>query len=332
MSLVPTRMTAIVIRAPGGPDMLVPEERPVPPPGQHEVLVKVAAAGVNRPDVMQRRGLYPPPPGATDIPGLEIAGEVVALGPKVERWKIGDKVMGLVIGGGYAQFCPLHERHALPIPPTLSLIEAAALPETTFTVWHNVFERGALKAGETLLVHGGSSGIGTVSIQLAKAMGARVITTAGTPEKCEACRRLGADVAVNYKDEDFVAATKAATQGHGADVILDMVGGDYIERNYEAAAVEGRVVQIAFAGSPKATVDFRRIMLKRLIHTGSTLRARSIDDKAAIARAVEQHALPLIASGRVKPVIDSTFALDEAALAHARMESSVHIGKIVLTL
>jgi NADPH2:quinone reductase len=332
MSPVPTRMTAIVIRAPGGPDMLVPEERPVPPPGQHEVLVKVAAAGVNRPDVMQRRGLYPPPPGATDIPGLEIAGEVVALGPKVERWKIGDKVMGLVIGGGYAQFCPLHERHALPIPPTLSLIEAAALPETTFTVWHNVFERGALKAGETLLVHGGSSGIGTVSIQLAKAMGARVITTAGTPEKCEACRRLGADVAVNYKDEDFVAATKAATQGHGADVILDMVGGDYIERNYEAAAVEGRVVQIAFAGSPKATVDFRRIMLKRLIHTGSTLRARSIDDKAAIARAVEQHALPLIASGRVKPVIDSTFALDEAALAHARMESSVHIGKIVLTL
>jgi NADPH2:quinone reductase len=325
-------MTAIVIRAPGGPDMLVPEERPVPPPGQHEVLVKVAAAGVNRPDVMQRRGLYPPPPGATDIPGLEIAGEVVALGPKVERWKIGDKVMGLVIGGGYAQFCPLHERHALPIPPTLSLIEAAALPETTFTVWHNVFERGALKARETLLVHGGSSGIGTVSIQLAKAMGARVITTAGTPEKCEACRRLGADVAVNYKDEDFVAATKAATQGHGADVILDMVGGDYIERNYEAAAVEGRVVQIAFAGSPKATVDFRRIMLKRLIHTGSTLRARSIDDKAAIARAVEQHALPLIAAGRVKPVIDSTFALDEAALAHARMESSAHIGKIVLTL
>jgi putative PIG3 family NAD(P)H quinone oxidoreductase len=332
MSPVPTRMTAIVIRAPGGPDKLVPEERPVPPPGEHEVLVKVAAAGVNRPDVMQRRGLYPPPPGATDIPGLEIAGEVVALGPKVERWKIGDKVMGLVIGGGYAQFCPLHERHALPIPPTLSLIEAAALPETTFTVWHNVFERGALKAGETLLVHGGSSGIGTVSIQLAKAMGARVITTAGTPEKCEACRRLGADVAVNYKDEDFVAATKAATQGHGADVILDMVGGDYIERNYEAAAVEGRVVQIAFAGSPKATVDFRRIMLKRLTHTGSTLRARSIDDKAAIARAVEQHALPLIAAGRVKPVIDSTFALEEAALAHARMESSVHIGKIVLTL
>ncbi len=332
MSPVPIRMTAIVIRAPGGPDMLVPEERPVPPLGEHEVLVKVTAAGVNRPDVMQRKGLYPPPSGATDIPGLEIAGEVVALGPKVERWKIGDKVMGLVVGGGYAQFCPLHERHALPISATLSLIEAAALPETTFTVWHNVFERGALKGGETLLVHGGSSGIGTISVQLAKAMGARVIATAGTAAKCEACRRLGADVAVNYKEEDFVAATKAATQGRGADVILDMVGGDYIERNYEAAAVEGRVVQIAFAGSPKATVDFRRIMLKRLTHTGSTLRARSVEDKAAIARAVEQHALPLIAAGRVKPVIDSTFALKEAAIAHARMESSVHIGKIVLIL
>jgi NADPH2:quinone reductase len=332
MSTVPARMTAIVIRAPGGPDMLVPEERPVPPPGEHEVLVKVAASGVNRPDVMQRKGLYPPPPGATDIPGLEIAGEVVALGPKVERWKPGDKVMGLVVGGGYAQFCPLHERHALPIPENLSLIEAAAVPETFFTVWHNVFERGALKAGETLLVHGGSSGIGTAAIQLAKANGARVITTAGTPDKCQACRRLGADVAVNYRDEDFVAATKAATQGRGADVILDMVGGDYIERNYEAAAVEGRVVQIAFQGSPKAMVDFRRIMLKRLHHTGSTLRARSVEDKGAIARAVEQHVLPLIAAGRVKPVIDSTFALEQAALAHARMESSAHIGKIVLTL
>jgi len=332
MSTVPTQMTAIVIRAPGGPDMLEPQERPVPPPGEHEVLVKIAAAGVNRPDVMQRKGLYPPPPGATDIPGLEIAGEVVALGAKVERWKPGDKVMGLVIGGGYAQFCPVHESHALPIPQNLSLIEAAAIPETIFTVWHNVFERGGLKAGETLLVHGGSSGIGTAAIQLAKARGARVITTAGTPDKCQACRRLGADVAVNYKDEDFVAATKAATHGRGADVILDMVGGDYIERNYEAAAVEGRVVQIAFAGSPKATVDFRRIMLKRLIHTGSTLRARSVEDKAAIARAVEQHVLPLIAAGRVKPVIDSSFALAQAALAHARMESSAHIGKIVLTL
>jgi NADPH2:quinone reductase len=325
-------MTAIVIRSPGGPEMLVPQERPVPVPGEHEVLVKVAAAGVNRPDVMQRKGLYPPPPGATDIPGLEIAGEVVGLGAKVGRWKIGDKVLGLVVGGGYAQFCPVHETHALPVPPNLSLIEAAAIPETVFTVWHNVFQRGALKAGETLLVHGGSSGIGTAAIQLAKASGARVIVTAGTADKCQACRALGADVAINYKEEDFVAATKAATHGRGADVILDMVGGDYIERNYEAAAVEGRVVQIAFVGSPKATVDFRRIMLKRLTHTGSTLRARSVEDKAAIAHAVEQHALPLIAAGRFKPVIDSTYALAEAALAHARMESSAHIGKIVLTL
>ena len=332
MSTVPARMTAIVIRSPGGPEVLEPQERPVPVLGEHEVLVKVAAAGVNRPDVMQRKGLYPPPPGATDIPGLEIAGEVVALGPKVERWKPGDKVMGLVVGGGYAQFCPVHEGLALPIPENLSLIEAAALPETVFTVWHNVFERGALKAGETLLVHGGSSGIGTVAIQLAKANGARAITTAGTSEKCQACRGLGADVAINYKDEDFVAATKAATKGRGADVILDMVGGDYIERNYEAAATEGRVVQIAFQGSPKATVDFRRIMLKRLTHTGSTLRARAVEDKAAIARAVEQHVLPLIAAGRMKPVIDSTFALGEAAAAHARMETSAHIGKIVLTL
>jgi putative PIG3 family NAD(P)H quinone oxidoreductase len=331
MSPLPASMTAIAIRAPGGPEMLVPEDRPLPAMADHEVLVKVAAAGVNRPDVMQRKGLYPPPPGATDIPGLEIAGEVVALGAKATRWKLGDHVMALVVGGGYAQFCPAHESHALPIPPNLSLIEAAAIPETFFTVWHNVFERGGLKAGETLLVHGGSSGIGTAAIQLAKAKGARVITTAGTEEKCQACRRLGADVAVNYKSEDFVAATKAATQGRGANVILDMVGGDYIERNYEAAAVEARVVQIAFQGSPKATVDFRRIMLKRLTHTGSTLRARSVEDKGAIARALEAGALPLIAEGRVKPVIDSTFPLAGAAAAHARMESSQHIGKIVLT-
>jgi NADPH2:quinone reductase len=325
-------MTAIAIRAPGGPDMLVAEERPVPAPGEQEVLVKIEAAGVNRPDVMQRKGLYPPPPGATDIPGLEIAGTIVGLGAGATRWKLGDKVMGLVVGGGYAQFCPVHESHALPIPPGLSPIEAAAVPETFFTVWYNVFERGHLEAGETLLVHGGSSGIGTAAIQLAKARGARVITTAGSAEKCQACTRLGADVAVNYKEEDFVAATKSATGGRGAEVILDMVGGDYIERNYEAAAVEGRVVQIAFQGSPKATVDFRRIMLKRLHHTGSTLRARSIADKGAIARAVEQNVLPLIAAGRAKPVIDSTFALAQAAQAHARMETSAHIGKIVLTL
>jgi NADPH2:quinone reductase len=325
-------MTVIAIRAPGGPDMLVAEERDVPRPAEGEVLVKVAAAGVNRPDVMQRQGLYPPPKGATDIPGLEIAGTVAAFGAGVKRWKIGDTVMALVVGGGYAQYCPAHETHCLPVPPGVSMAEAAAIPETFFTVWYNAFERGRLKAGETLLVHGGSSGIGTAAIQIAKAFGARVITTAGSAEKCEACRKLGADLAVNYKNEDFVAASKGATAGKGADVILDMVGGDYIERNYEAAAVEGRVVQIGFQGSPKATVDFRRLMLKRLTHTGSTLRARSVADKGVIARAVEDHVLPLVAAGRVRPLIDSTFPLAQAAAAHSRMETSQHIGKIVLTV
>jgi NADPH:quinone reductase len=332
MPPLPTEMTAIAIRAPGGPEVLVPERRPLPRLADGEVLVKVKAAGVNRPDVMQRQGLYPPPAGATDIPGLEIAGEVVALGPGAARWKLGDEVMALVVGGGYAEYCPAHESHALPLPRGLTPIEAAAIPETFFTVWHNAFERGRLRAGETLLVHGGSSGIGTAAIQLAKAFGARVVTTAGSAEKCDACRQLGADVAVNYKAQDFVAATKAATDGKGADVVLDMVGGDYIERNYEAAAVEGRIVQIAVQSSAKATVDFRRIMLKRLTHTGSTLRARSVPDKGAIARAVEQHVLPLIAAGKVRPVIDSTFPLAQASAAHARMEASAHIGKIVLVV
>jgi NADPH:quinone reductase len=329
---LPTEMTVIAIRAPGGPEVLVPERRPLPAIADDEVLVRVAAAGVNRPDVMQRLGLYPPPKGATDIPGLEIAGEVVAVGAGVKRWNSGDKVMALVVGGGYAEYCPAHEGHCLPLPAGLTLVEAAAIPETFFTVWHNVFERGRLEAGETLLVHGGSSGIGTAAIQLAKAFGARVVTTAGSAEKCAACRRLGADLAVNYKTEDFVAATKASTDGKGADVVLDMVGGDYIERNYEAAAVEGRVVQIAFLRSPKATVDFLRIMLKRLTHTGSTLRARSSPDKAAIARAVETNVLPLVAAGKVKPLIDSTFPLADAAAAHARMEAGRHIGKIVLVV
>jgi NADPH2:quinone reductase len=294
--------------------------------------VKVAAAGVNRPDVMQRMGLYPPPKGATDIPGLEIAGEVVALGAGATRWTIGDKVMALVVGGGYAEYCLAHESHCLPVPAGLSLAEAAAIPETVFTVWHNTFERGKLKAGETLLVHGGSSGIGTTAIQLAKAFGARVIVTAGTAEKCAACRKLGADVAVNYKAEDFVAATKAATGDRGADVILDMVGGDYIERNYEAAAVDGRIVQIAVQAGAKATINAARLMLKRLVHTGSTLRARSVADKGAIARAVEAQVLPLIAAGKVRPVMDSRYPLARAADAHARMEQSSHIGKIVLTV
>jgi NADPH:quinone reductase len=332
MPALPAEMTAIAIRAPGGPEMLVPEQRALPQPAAGEVLVKVAAAGVNRPDVVQRQGHYPPPKGATDIPGLEIAGEVVALGQGATRWKLGDQVMALVVGGGYAEYCPAHESHCLPVPAALTLTEAAAIPETFFTVWHNTFERGQLEAGETLLVHGGSSGIGTTAIQLAKAFGARVITTAGSADKCDACRKLGADVAVNYKSEDFVAATKSATGGKGADVILDMVGGDYIERNYEAAAVDGRIVQIAFLASPKATVDFRRIMMKRLTHTGSTLRARSVPDKGAIARAVEERVLPLIVAGKARPVMDSTFPLAQAAAAHARMEASAHIGKIVLVV
>jgi NADPH2:quinone reductase len=328
MAALPTTMTVIGIKAPGGPDMLVPEERPVPTPGDGEILVKVAAAGVNRPDVMQRQGNYPPPPGAPDIPGLEIAGDVVALGPNVKRWTTGDKVMALVIGGGYAEYALAHESHALPIDG-LSVVEAAAIPETFFTVWHNTFERGVLKAGETVLVHGGTSGIGTTAIQLAKAFGARVITTAGSDEKCEACRKLGADIAINYRTQDFVAITKEAG---GADLIIDIVGGDYVGRNYEAAKVEGRIVQVAFQGSYKATVDFRRLMLKRLHHTGSTLRSRSVADKGAIAGAVEQHALALIRAGKVRPVIFKTFPLREADKAHALMESSLHIGKIVLTI
>ncbi len=332
MTPIPARMTAIGIRAPGGPDVLVAEERPVPTPGPGEILVAVEAAGVNRPDVLQRQGLYPPPKGAPDIPGLEIAGRVAACGAGVQRWRAGDRVAALVIGGGYAEYCLSHETHALPVPTNLTPVEAAAVPETFFTVWHNVFERGGLKSGETLLVHGGSSGIGTTAIQLAKAFGARVITTAGSAEKCAACRALGADLAIDYKSEDFVAATKSATDGRGVDVILDMVGGDYIERNFEAAAVEGRIVQIGFQGSPRASVDFRRILLKRLHHTGSTLRSRSVADKAAIARAVEEKLWPLIAAGRVRPVMDRTFPLAAAADAHARMESSAHIGKIVLTI
>ncbi|HEY1475106.1 MAG TPA: NAD(P)H-quinone oxidoreductase [Pseudolabrys sp.] len=331
MTALPTRMTAIGIKAPGGPEALAAEQRAVPTPGTAEILVKVAAAGVNRPDVMQRQGLYPPPPGAPDIPGLEIAGEVVALGPDVKRWKVGDRVMALVVGGGYAEYCLAHESHALPLSG-VSMVEAAAVPETFFTVWHNMVERGGLKRGDTFLVHGGTSGIGTTAIQLAKALGARVIATAGSAEKCDACRKLGADVAVNYKTEDFVAATKAATGDKGANVILDMVGGGYIARNYEAAAVEGRIVQIAFQGGPKAEVNFMRMMLKRLHHTGSTLRSRSVADKGAIARAVEDNALPLIVAGAVKPVIYKTFPLAEAAAAHALMETSAHIGKIVLTL
>jgi len=329
---LPKSMTAIAIREPGGPEVLVPQQQPVPAPGEGEILVKVAAAGVNRPDVMQRLGKYPPPQGATEIPGLEIAGEVVLVGPGVTRWNKGDQVMALVVGGGYAEYCLAFASHALPAPASVSIVEAAAIPETFFTVWHNVFDRGKLSVGETLLVHGGSSGIGTTAIQLGKAFGARVIVTAGTAEKCDACRKLGADLAINYNTEDFVALSKRATQGRGVELILDMVGGDYVGRNYEAAAVEGRIVQIAFQTSSRVTLDLMRLMLKRLTHTGSTLRARAVADKAAIAAAVEKNVLPLLASGRVKPPIDSTFPLAQASAAHARMESGKHIGKIVLTL
>ena len=327
---LPTRMTAIAISAPGGPEVLVPEERDVPKPGANEILVKVAAAGVNRPDVMQRKGQYPPPPGAPDIPGLEIAGEVAAVGGKAARWKVGDKVTALVAGGGYAEYCLADEAVALPVPKGFSMTEAAALPETFMTVWHNVFQRGALKSGETILIHGGSSGIGTAAIMLAKAFGAKVIVTAGSPQKCEACKKLGADFAIDYKTHDFVAATKEATGGRGADLILDMVGGDYVERNHDAAAVEGRIVQIATQQGFKVAINLLKIMQKRLTHTGSTLRPRPVADKAMIAHDLEHKAWPLLAAGKIKPVIDSTFPLKEASKAHARMESSAHVGKIVL--
>ncbi|AUC93198.1 MULTISPECIES: NAD(P)H-quinone oxidoreductase [Bradyrhizobium] len=332
MSNLPAQMTVVAISKPGGPEVLVPETRALPVPKAGEILVKVAAAGVNRPDVAQRSGSYPPPPGASDLPGLEIAGEVVALGEGAKH-KIGDKVMSLVAGGGYAQYCIAQDAQAMTVPSSLSMQEAGATPETLMTVWHNVFERGALKAGETLLIHGGSSGIGTMAIQLAKAFGAKVIVTVGSQDKADACLKLGADHAVNYKTEDFVEAVKTATGGAGANVILDMVGGDYIDRNYDAAAVEGRIVQIAFlSGTPKTTANFSKLMIKRLHHTGSTLRPRSNADKAAMVAAIEAKVLPLLREGRVKPLMDSTFPLEKAADAHRRMETSEHIGKIVLVV
>jgi putative PIG3 family NAD(P)H quinone oxidoreductase len=331
MEKLPAQMTVIGISKPGGPEVLLPETRSVPAPGANEILIKVAAAGVNRPDVAQRSGAYPPPPGASDLPGLEVAGEVVALGTGSSKHKIGDKVMSLVAGGGYAQYCIAQDAQAMAVPSVLSMKEAGAIPETLMTVWHNVFERGALKSGETLLIHGGSSGIGTMAIQLAKAFGAKVIVTVGSKEKADACLKLGADHAIDYKTQDFVAEVKTATSGAGANVILDMVGGDYIDRNYDAAAVDGRVVQIAFlSGQPKANVNFAKLMVKRLHHTGSTLRPRSNADKAAMVAAIEAKVMPLLREGRVKPLMDSTFPLEKAADAHRRMESSEHIGKIVL--
>jgi putative PIG3 family NAD(P)H quinone oxidoreductase len=332
MSTLPSSMTVIGIRAPGGPEMLVPEQRPVTPPGPGEILIKVAAAGVNRPDVRQRQGTYPPPKGATDIPGLEVAGEVAALGQGVKRWKLGNKVCALVVGGGYAQYCLAFESHALPVPPSLTMVEAAAMPETFFTCWQNMFMRAQVRPGDWVLVHGGTSGIGTTAILLAKAFGANVVTTAGSAEKCEAARKLGADVAVNYRTEDFVEATKTATGGAGANLIVDIVGGDYVDRNYDAAADQGVIAQVSFTAGPKATANFARLMAKRLTHTGSTLRPRTVAEKAAIAQGIEAKVWPLVVAGRIKPVIDSTYPLAEASAAHARMESSQHIGKIVLTL
>ncbi|MBZ0215990.1 MAG: NAD(P)H-quinone oxidoreductase [Fimbriimonadaceae bacterium] len=331
MSLsLPESMTGIAISEPGDPTVLIPEQRVLPTPMPGEILVKVEAAGVNRPDVMQRMGLYPAPKGASDLPGLEIAGSIVKLGRDTSRYRLGDKICALAAGGGYAEYCVVPESNALPVPAGLSMIEAAALPETCFTVWHNVFERGALKSGETLLVHGGTSGIGTTAIMLATARGARVLTTAGSAEKCAFCEKLGAARAINYLEEDFPSVVKEVTQNHGADVILDMVGGDYIERNYDAAAIEGRIVQIALMRGRDAEVNFTRLMVKRLTHTGSTLRPRSVEFKGAIARQLEEHVWPLIAEGKFKPIIDSTFPLTAAADAHKRMESSKHIGKIML--
>ncbi|EJM99475.1 NAD(P)H-quinone oxidoreductase [Phyllobacterium sp. YR531] len=327
---IPTVMTAIEISSPGGPRVLKTAERPVPIPKPGELLVQVRSAGVNRPDVLQRQGHYPPPAGASDIPGLEIAGDVIATGEGVTRFRVGERITALVPGGGYAQYCTVHETNALPIPAGYGYIEAAAIPETFFTVWHNVFERGALQAGENFLVHGGSSGIGTTAIQLAKAFGATVFTTAGSDAKCEACVRLGADHAINYRDEDFVEVIKRITDGRGIDLTLDMVGGDYIGRNYDVAAIDGRIVQIAFLNGAKATTDITKLMVKRLQHTGSTLRTRTIEFKAGIARELEVKVWPLLAERKVAPVIDIVYPLHEAWRAHERMEDGQHIGKIVL--
>lgn len=328
--MIPEEMRVVAIREPGGPEVLVTERRPVPRPGAGQILIRVEVAGVNRPDALQRSGSYAPPPDASDLPGLEAAGEIVAVGPGVTRWSVGDAVCALLPGGGYAEFVVTAAEHALPIPTGLSVAEAAALPETFFTVWHNVIERGRLAEGESFLVHGGSSGIGTTAIQLAAARGARVFATAGSPEKCAACERLGAERTINYREEDFVDVVRDATGGRGVDLILDMVGGPYLPRDVRALAPEGRLVMIAFLGGPKAELNFAQVMTKRLTITGSTLRPQSVQSKARIAAALEREVWPLIEGGRIRPVMDRAFPLEEAAAAHARMESSAHIGKIVL--
>ncbi|MBS0974026.1 NAD(P)H-quinone oxidoreductase [Serratia rubidaea] len=329
---LPEQMRVIEIAAAGGPEMLQPAMRPLPEPAAGEILVRVAAAGVNRPDVLQRRGHYAPPPGASDIPGLEIAGEVVAVGEGVQHYRIGDSVCALIAGGGYAEYCRVHESNALPVPAGLSMTEAAAIPETFFTVWVNVFQRGHLQAGETVLIHGGTSGIGTVATLLAKAFCAHVITTVGSEEKRAASLALGADVAINYRTEDFVEQTMKATNGKGANVIVDLIAGEYVAKNYQAAAMDGRIVQIGTQNGVVKELNLMPLLLKRLTHTGSTLRARSVQDKAQIAADLRQKVWPLLERGAVKPHIFQTFPLEQAADAHRLMESSAHIGKIMLTL
>jgi NADPH2:quinone reductase len=329
---VAQQMTVVEIAAPGGPEQLKTARRPVPLPAAGEVLVRVAAAGVNRPDVMQRQGRYPPPPGASDLPGLEIAGEIVALGAGVSGLKVGDRVTALLPGGGYAEYAVAAAPLCLPIPEGLSMVEAAALPETFFTVWTNLFDRGGCKAGETVLIHGGTSGIGTTAIQLAVAWGARVFATAGTEEKARACERFGAARGIDYRTEDFVEVIRQETAGCGVDLILDMIGGSYLARNLEAAAVEGRLVVISLIGGARAEINLLTIMSKRLTLTGSTLRARSVAQKAAVAEAVHRNVWPLLSAGRVRPIIHATFPLAEASEAHRLMETSRHIGKIVLTI
>lgn len=330
--VLPATMTAMGFDAPGGPEVFRPETLPVPRPGEGQVLVKVAHAGVNRPDVIQRQGFYPPPPGASPIPGLEIAGTVAAIGPGVEPELLNQEVCALVSGGGYAEYCLADPRHCLHVPEGLSLAEAAALPETLFTVWHNVFERGFASEGDTLLVHGGTSGIGTMAIMLGKAFGLTVVTTSGSDDKCAAARAIGADLAINYKTQDFVEHTRAFTDGKGANVVLDMVSGDYVARNLEALAEDGRHVTIAVLGGLKAEINMAKIMAKRLTLTGSTLRARSDGFKALLADEIHANAWPLIEDGSLRPVMDRSFPLGQAGAAHARMEAGEHIGKIVLDI
>ena len=333
MTTLPGTMTAIEISTPGGPEVLRAVERPMPHPGAGEVLIRVAAAGINRPDALQRKGHYPPPPGASDIPGLEVAGTVIAIGLGVHQLKVGDEVCALVAGGGYATYCVAPELQCLPVPTGFSMVEAAALPETFFTVWHNVFERGRLKAGESFLVHGGSSGIGTVAIQLAKAFGASAIfATAGSRDKCHACEKLGATRGIDYKHEDFVAVIKEATANRGVDVILDMVGGDYVQKNLNILAVEGRHVSIAGQLGAMVQVNIGIIMGKRLTMTGSGLRPRSVEDKGGMAASLRRQVWPLLDAGKVKPVIYRTFPLADATEAHRLLETSSHIGKIVLSV